>query len=107
TNNGGVLSVSPALLERYLAGARRIARLAIGDPTMSAGSASGTYRIHRFFWQDSRVSEDLPFGSRGGAAIRHYFPLDGEYEVKLRLQRQVYDYVIGMGRKQELDVRLD
>ena len=26
-------------------------------------------------------------GSRGGVAIRHYFPLDGEYEIKIRLQR--------------------
>ena len=33
--------------------------------------------------QDDRVSEDLPFGSRGGLAVRYYFPVDGEYVVKI------------------------
>ena len=53
------------------------------------------------------MSEDLPFGSRGGLAVRHYFPLDGEYRVKLRLRRMIYDYVVGMGTVQHVEVRLD
>ena len=53
------------------------------------------------------MSEDLPFGSRGGMAIRYHFPLDGQYEVRIRLRRQIYDYIIGMGKPQQLDVRLD
>jgi hypothetical protein len=32
------------------------------------------------------MSEDLPFGSRGGTAVRHYFPADGEYIVRLQFQ---------------------
>ena len=57
--------------------------------------------------QDDRQSEDLPFGSRGGIAIRHDFPVDGEYLIKVRLQRQYQDYLKGMGWPQQLDVRLD
>ena len=81
--NGGVLSVSPALLERYLAAARRISRLAIGDPTIGPGFAGATYAVPKMLLQNDRRSEDLPFGSRGGLAIRHYFPLDGEYGIKI------------------------
>jgi hypothetical protein len=32
------------------------------------------------------MNEDLPFGSRGGLAVRHHFPLDGEYTIKLGLE---------------------
>ena len=57
--------------------------------------------------QDDRQSEDLPLGSRGGIAIHHNFPVDGEYLIKVRLQRQYQDYLKGMGWPQQLDVRLD
>ena len=57
--------------------------------------------------QDDRQSEDLPFGSRGGIAIRHDFPVEGEYLIKVRLRRQYQDYIMGMGWPQQLDVRLD
>jgi hypothetical protein len=57
--------------------------------------------------QDDRQSEDLPLGSRGGIAVRHDFPVDGEYFIKIRLQRQYQDYLKGMGWPQQLDVRLD
>src|SRR2546430_14443995 len=57
--------------------------------------------------QDERQSEDLPFGSRGGIAVRYEFPIDGEYLIKVRLQRQYQDYIKGMGWPQQLDVRLD
>ena len=57
--------------------------------------------------QDDRQSEDLPLGSRGGIAIRYNFPVDGEYLIKVRLQRQYQDYLKGMGWPQQLDVRLD
>ena len=39
--------------------------------------------------------------------MRHYFPLDGEYVFKVKLRKQVYDYAIGMGRPQHIDVRVD
>ncbi len=106
-NVAASLALSPAHLERYLSAARDISRLAVGDVTLGAAPASATYRVPRLLEQDIRVSEDLPFGSRGGVAVRHNFPLTGEYVFKVRLRRQVYDYIIGMGHSQQLDLRID
>ena len=105
--NGEVLSVSPALFERYLAAASRISRLAVGDPTIRPGYAAATYSTPRLLYQDDRAGDELPFGSRGGLAVRHYFPLDGDYEVRIRLRRMIYDYIVGMGRAHRIEVRLD
>ncbi|MEE2636592.1 MAG: DUF1592 domain-containing protein [Acidobacteriota bacterium] len=104
-NMASVLSVSPTLLERYLSSARKISRLAVGiaPPVPSVE----THHIPLLMYQDDRLSEDLPFGSRGGVAIRHRFPVDGEYSVKLRLQRTYTDYIRGLGTPQQLDVRVD
>ena len=105
-NIGDVLSVSPVLLERYMSAAAKIARLAIGTPAARPDVA--TYEISKFLKQDVRVSDDLPFGSRGGAAIRHFFPVDGEYLISARLRRS-YDgqRVLGLGRNSEIEFRLD
>ncbi len=104
-NMADILSVSPALLDRYLFAARRISRLAVGDSTMEPTTETHVVPAMRF--QDQRMDEDLPFGSRGGIAIRHNFPLDAEYDVSIRLQRQLYDYVRGLQNRQQLEVRLD
>lgn len=104
-NIASVLSLSPTLLERYMGAAHKIARLTIGDPSMRP--TIETYEITKFLRQDDRLSDDLPFGSRGGAAIRHHFPLDGEYLIKIRLQRTYGDLVKGMENPNQLDVRLD
>ena len=101
------LSVSPALFDRYLSAANRISRLAVGDPAVGPGFAAATYSTPRLLYQDDRMSEELPFGSRGGLAVRHYFPLDGDYRVKIRLRRMIYDYIVGMGTAQHIEVRLD
>ncbi len=101
------LSLSPAHLERYLSAAREISRLAVGDSSLADVARSTTYRVPKLLEQDVRLGDDLPFGSRGGVAVRHNFPLNGEYAFKIRLRRQVYDYIIGMGRAQDLDVRID
>src|SRR3989440_4594614 len=99
------LSISTAHLERYLSVARQVTRLAVGLPPASPGLER--YEIPLFVMQDDRQSEDLPFGSRGGIAIRRDFAVDGEYLIKVRLQRQYQDYIKGMGWPQQLDVRLD
>jgi hypothetical protein len=57
--------------------------------------------------QEDRMDENLPFGSRGGLAIRYDFPVTGEYLIKVRLQRQYQDYLKGMGWAQQLDIRVD
>src|SRR4029077_18937465 len=104
-NVASVLSVSPALLENYLSAARTISRLAVGDPALHP--VIDTYKISKALVQDERVSDDLPFGSQGGALIRYHFPLDADYTIKVLLRRQEYDYIIGMGEAHEIDVRLD
>lgn len=104
-NFADVLSISTAHLERYLSVARQVTRLATGLPPTSPGLQ--TYEIPLHVVQDDRQSDDLPFGSRGGIAVHHTFPVDGEYRIKVRLRRQYQDYIMGMGWPQQLDVRLD
>ena len=105
-NIADVLSVSPTLLERYTSAARKISRLAIGDPAMRPDFE--TYDVPKYLLQEDRMSDALPFGSRGGMAIRHYFPLDGEYVVRIRLQRERQGaYILGLTEQHQLEVRLD
>jgi hypothetical protein len=107
-NIADVLSVSPMLLERYMSAARKVARLAIGDPAVRPSVA--TFELSPWLAQDDRMSEDLPFGSRGGTAIRYDFPADGTYVIKVRLERNTPNYderIIGLYEPQKLEVRLD
>ncbi len=104
-NNGDVLSISPDLVGRYLSAARRISRLAVG--TAPIGPSVATYRVHPALLQDDRQDDRLSFGSRGGIAIRHTFPVDGEYTIRIRLHRNFSDYILGFAAPQELDVRVD
>ena len=104
-NIGDVLSVSPQLFERYMVAARKISRRAIGDPTIPP--TIDTYRLTQRWDQHDRMSEDLPFGSRGGMAIRRYFPFDGEYLLRIRLMRLGGIEVGDLDREEQLEVRLD
>ena len=104
-NNADVLTVSSALMERYLSAARKIGRTALGETPR--GPVAETWKVPILLRQDDRMSEDLPFGSRGGVAVRHVFPVDGEYELQIRLHRNYVNYVRGMGSRHELEVRLD
>jgi hypothetical protein len=106
-NVAASLALSPAHLERYLTAARQISRMAVGDRSPDVTAGSHVYRVPRLLAQDGRAGEDLPFGSRGGLAVRHHFARDGDYSFKVRLRRQVYDYIIGMRTPHQLDVRLD
>jgi hypothetical protein len=103
-NTASVLSISPALLENYLSAAHTISRLAVGD---AKANPMSTYRVPANLKQDDWMGDDLPFGSQGGVVVRHYFPGDGEYKIKLRLRRQLYDYIIGIGEPHEVHIRLD
>ncbi len=104
-NFAAVLSISTAHLERYMSVARQVTRLATGIP--ATNPALERFEIPLHVLQDDRRSEDLPLGSRGGIAIRHNFPVNGEYLIRVRLQRQYQDYLKGMGWPQQLDIRLD
>ena len=104
-NNAAVLSLSPTLLERYLTAARRISRLALGRPAPT--TSIDTYTVSKLMTQEDRASEKLPFGTRGGTAITHTFPADGEYAVTVKLQKTLYSTVRGLAQPHDLEVRLD
>ena len=104
-NLADALSISTSHLERYLSVARQVSRLAMGLPPASPRVETFEIPIHVI--QEDQQSEDLPFGSRGGIAIPYTFPVNGEYLITVRLQRQYQDYLKGMGWPQQLDIRLD
>jgi len=78
-NIADLMFVSPTAMESYLGAAEKISRLAVGDP--SAPVMVNIYRMPDEQPQTTRV-DGLPFGTRGGLAVRSHFPLDGEYVVK-------------------------
>ncbi len=79
-NMSDVLTVSPTLIDSYLTAAGRIARLAVGDPEATPSVA--TYVVPQAFSQMRHVP-GTPFGTRGGIAVRHHFPADGDYVFRL------------------------
>jgi hypothetical protein len=103
-NIGDILSISPTLLEGYLEAARRISREAIGDPKI--GRETFTYRVPADLTQDYRL-EGLPFGTRGGTTIRHNFPVDGEYHIKIDLLRNFIGGILGLAEAHQLEVGID
>ncbi len=78
-NQAAALTLSPALLEAYLAAAARIARRAVGTDT---SPEQATYRVAEDANQNYRMP-GLPFGTRGGLAVDHEFPADGDYVLKV------------------------
>ncbi|MXY25734.1 MAG: DUF1592 domain-containing protein [Acidobacteria bacterium] len=103
-NIAGVLGVSPTLLERYLSAAKKVSRLAIGNPDVTPTAM--TYRLAADYPQDDRI-DGLPFGTRGGMAIPFAFPADAEYTIRVRLSRDTADNIKTFVEAHELDVSLD
>ncbi len=81
-NNADALTLSSALTERYLGAAARIAEMALGRPRGTP--APETFFVPTDRDQGTRISDALPFGSRGGTAFRYYFPADSEYRFQMR-----------------------
>ncbi len=108
-NIADVLTLSPLLMERYISAAKIISRLAVGD--LNQPAQVKTYLLADDLDQEERVNDSLPFASRGGNAFEHYFPVDGEYIVRVRLNSipvGIYAGKIdGFAKPQQLEVRLD
>jgi hypothetical protein len=85
-NIGGILKLSPTLLERHLAAADKISRLAVG--TASPFVNFDSYRIPDDRSQERRLP-GMPFGTRGGILLDYTFPQDGEYEFSAALARDL------------------
>jgi uncharacterized protein DUF1592/uncharacterized protein DUF1588/uncharacterized protein DUF1585/uncharacterized protein DUF1587/uncharacterized protein DUF1595 len=103
-DNVTVGELSPALLERYLGAARKISRLAVGTPVKAP--SGDTIVIPADRTQEDHF-EELPFGTRGGASVPYTFPLDGEYEIQLRLSRDRNERIEGLLEPHQLEVSLD
>ena len=103
-NIADALTISPSLLEQYLAASRKVAALAVGDPETTL--LSQVYRIPPDLVQDERI-EGLPLGTRGGTLIRHNFPLDAEYRFSVFLMRNIVGYMKGLEWPHELEITID
>jgi len=111
-NNAEALSMQPALLDRYVSAAAFIARRAVGDASMPPafvryGALKGNANDQTYLRQTDRLGEDFPLGSKGGVAARHYFPVDGEYVFKLRLQRAWDSEIRGLNVPNQFEIRVD
>ncbi|MBI3983088.1 MAG: DUF1592 domain-containing protein [Gemmatimonadetes bacterium] len=73
---------SATLVEGYLRAAAQISRVAVGDPT--AGATSATYKVPRTASQLDRV-DGAPIGTRGGVSVVHHFLADGSYVFQVML----------------------
>ena len=81
-NIAGVLRMSQALMERYLTAGRIISRMAVGSAPPATDSA--VYRIATDMPQQER-QEGLPFGTRGGLLVNHFFPQKANYDIKVEV----------------------
>jgi mono/diheme cytochrome c family protein len=103
-NIADVLRVSPSLMERYLSASWNISRLAVGNLTISPSTA--TYRVRPDLSQDQHI-DGLPLGTRGGILVKHTFPVDGEYIIKVRLWRNTFDLLRGMEDPHQIEISMD
>ncbi len=84
-NNADVLAITPGLMARYMSAATKISRLALASPDNRP--MMQVYKLDVGTRQNARMGEEMPFATHGGLAIRHTFPLDGEYTFKMRMVR--------------------
>jgi len=110
--NADALGVEPALLDRYLTAAAKIARVAVGDPTIRPAferytAVRGNTNEQTWLWQTERLGESFSLGSRGGIAARHYFPVDGEYVFRVRLLRTYAGPIRGLNAPATIEIRVD
>ena len=96
----------PALLDRYVSAARRISRLAVAGTSESVDSV--VIRVPPDTTQEAHVP-GLPIGTRGGVAITHNFPVDGEYDIQVHLARNRSGNIGGLRdpRPHDMEVLLD
>jgi hypothetical protein len=108
-NMSDALSITPALVQGYVRAASKISREAVGDaavpPTMTM------YKVPKVVNQMRHV-DGAPLGTRGGTAVVHNFPADGEYTFKLALYYDFLETLYGQSlpknlQGQEIEVSID
>jgi hypothetical protein len=105
-NMADVLTISPALMEGYIRAAGKISREAVGDP--QALALTHTYSVPRVLSQVRHV-EGTPIGTRGGMAVVHDFPADGEYTFKLGFYYSPTGPLFGLnqGKGQQIEIAVN
>ncbi len=103
-DNVTVGNLSPTLLESYVSAAEKISRLAVGRPSLSVGGS--TVRIKPDITQENHL-EGLPIGTRGGALVSHVFPINGEYDITIRLARDRNEHIEGLLEPHDIDLMID
>jgi hypothetical protein len=80
-NVAEVLRVTPTHIEQYVAAARDIAIMAVGEK--APAPTRSDYRAERGL-RTAHV-DGLPLGTRDGVLVEHNFPADGTYEINLNI----------------------
>ena len=103
-DNVTVGDLSPTLLDRYLSAAEKISRIAVGRPSLSPGG--DTIRLPPDLTQEEHLP-GLPIGTRGGAVLDYTFPMDGEYQIQVRLMRDRDEHIEGLTEPHDLELLID
>ena len=104
-NNADVLSITPALMARYITAATKISRVALA--TANNRPATIQYKVEIGTRQDARMGEAMGFATFGGVVARHTFPLDGEYAFQMRLTRDQDGLINGIMAEHQIELRVD
>ena len=103
-DNVSVGGLSPTLLERYLAAAQKISRLAMGSPVRTP--ASNVVLVPPDLTQEDHL-DGLPFGTRGGTIVHYTFPVDAQYDIQIRLMRDRNEHIEGLTEAHQMELSLD
>ena len=103
-DNITVGDLPPMLLERYVSAAEKISRLAVGRAGRVPDAV--TIRVPPDLTQEGHIA-GLPIGTRGGVVVPHVFPVDGEYEISVRLARDRNEDIEGLRWEHELELLVD
>lgn len=104
-NNADVLSITPALMARYITAATKISRIALATPDNRPATIQ--YKVEIGTRQDARMGEEMAFATFGGLAVKHTFPLDGDYAFQMRLTRDQDGIINGIMAEHQIELRVD
>ena len=98
------LQVSPALVEGYVSAAAKLSRLALGH---EISPSRKTYYVREDYSQEDEI-DGLPFGTRGGMLVHHYFPADGEYQISwIPIRNTVGTLYGGDSENEQVELTID
>jgi hypothetical protein len=105
-DNVTVGDLSATLLNRYIAAAQKISRLAVGITQSSL--QSDTINVPADLTQEDQLP-GMPMGTRGGISTSYTFAQSGEYDIQIMLTRNLEGIVSGLreNRAHQLLVLVD